>query len=137
MYQKGLVMKTKTIKQIVNFKAEPAQVYEALMDSKKHSKFTESKCIIGKSAGDSFFAYDGYIEGKNIELVPAKRIVQSWRSDGWPQGHYSEVIFEFSKTKTGTELKFTHKGVPENDFEEKSDGWYGHYWDKMKSAFKW
>jgi len=130
-------VKTKTIKQAVTFRAEPPEVYDAILDSKKHSAFTQSKCVIGKKAGDIFSAYDGYIEGKNIELIPGRKIVQSWHSDGWPKGHYSEVKFEFEKTRKGTKMKFTHSAVPEDDFEEKSSGWKEHYWDKMKLVFGW
>ena len=130
-------MKTKIINQAVAFKASPSEVYDAIMDSQKHSKFTGSKCVIGKKAGDAFTAYDGYIEGKNLELVAGKKIVQSWRSSGWPDGHYSKVIFEFEKIPAGTKMKFTHEGVPENDFREKSNGWKEHYWEKMKKTFNW
>ena len=38
-------MDTKTVKQTVTFKASPHDVYEALMDSKKHAKFTGDKAI--------------------------------------------------------------------------------------------
>ena|SRR3989344_1747973 len=130
-------MKTKTIKQTVNFKAKPEEVYAALMDSKKHSKFTQSKCVIGKKIGDAFSSFDGYSEGKNLDLIPGKRIVQSWRSDGWPAGYYSKVFFEFEKTEAGTKLKFTHEGVPEKDFADKAAGWKEYYWNRIKVAFKW
>lgn len=46
-------MKTKTIKQTIFFKAEPHDVYEALMDSKKHSKFTGDKAVISRKEGGS------------------------------------------------------------------------------------
>lgn len=87
-------MKTKTIRQIVVFKASPHDVYEALMDSKKHSKFTGAKAIISREVGGKINAYDGYIEGVNVELVPDKKIVQKWRGSDWPEGHYSTATFE-------------------------------------------
>ena len=107
-------MKTKSFKQIVVFKAKPEAVYNALMDSKKHSLFTGGKAVIGKKVGDNFSAYDGYITGKNIELVPGKKIIQTWRAtdDGWPEDHYSTIEFVFKKTKEGTELQFRHSDIP-------------------------
>ena len=33
-------METKTIRQTITFKAPPHDIYEALMDSRKHAKFT-------------------------------------------------------------------------------------------------
>lgn len=126
-------MKTKTINQIVTFKASPNEVYSMLMDSEKHSEFTQSECRIGRSVGDKFTAYDGYIEGKNLQLVPGRKIMQEWRSSDWPEGHYSKVTFEFTAKGKGAEVRFTHEGVPEDDYKEKSEGWKEHYWEKMRN----
>jgi|TARA_B100002003_G_scaffold250163_1_gene288589 uncharacterized protein YndB with AHSA1/START domain len=70
-------MKTKTIEQTVTFRTSAHEVYEALMDSARHSQFTDSNCTISREVGGRFSAYDGYIEGVNIELVPDRKIVQS------------------------------------------------------------
>ncbi|HLC79775.1 MAG TPA: SRPBCC family protein [archaeon] len=128
-------MKTKTIRQVVKFEASAKDVYDCLMDSKKHSAFTQSECKIGKNTGDSFSAYDGYIEGTTIELIPGEKVVQSWHASDWPKGHYSEVIFEFEQKGSKTKLKFTHSNVPEEFFEEIKAGWIEHYWSKMKEFF--
>jgi hypothetical protein len=49
-----------------------------LMNSRKHSKFTGAKAIISHKVGGKFSAYGKYIQGINLELVPARRIVQAW-----------------------------------------------------------
>lgn len=41
-------METKTIKQSIVFKAPPHEVYEALMDSDKHSQFTGSSAEVSR-----------------------------------------------------------------------------------------
>ncbi|MBI4010575.1 MAG: SRPBCC domain-containing protein [Candidatus Aenigmarchaeota archaeon] len=125
-------MKTKTIRQSVMFKAIPKEIYEMMMDSKKHSKFTGAKADISKEVDGKFTAYDGYIDGINVELIPNKRIVQKWRGSDWPEGHYSIATFELKKVASGTELIFTQKDVPEDQYESISKGWIEHYWDKMK-----
>ena len=73
-------MKTKIIKQNIFFKAAPHEIYEAFMDSRKHSKFTEGKAKIIREVGGNFTIDDGYITGTNVELVLDKKIVQSWRA---------------------------------------------------------
>jgi activator of HSP90 ATPase len=130
-------MKTKDIKQKVIIPATPLEVYNALMDSKKHSAFTGSICKIGKKEGSAYTAYDGYINGKNVKLVPGKKIVQTWQSvDGvWPEDHFSEVTFDLKATPKGTEVSFLHKGVPVNQVEEFKKGWPEHYWKPMKNYF--
>ena len=125
-------MKTNAIKQEVTFSAKPAEVYEALMDSAKHAGFTGAHASISRKVGGKISAYDDYVDGSNIELVEGKKIVQKWRASDWPEGHYSVAKFEFSKSGTGTKMKFTQTGVHEAQSREISDGWKEHYWDKMK-----
>ena len=76
------------IQQTVIFKASPHAVYEALMDSKKHAIFSGSAAKISRAIGGEYSAYDGYITGKNIELVPDQKIVQSWRAWTGPQATF-------------------------------------------------
>ncbi len=47
---------TRTIEQTVTFKASPHEVYESLMDSAKHSKFTGAKASISREVGGAFTA---------------------------------------------------------------------------------
>ena len=124
--------KTKDIKQSVRIAATPRAVYEALMDSKKHTKFTGEKAVISRKVGGSFKAYGGYATGKNIELVTDKKIVQSWRTSQWPAGYHSVTTFLLSPTKGGTKLMFIHKGVPVEDANDIADGWKEYYWEPLK-----
>jgi len=105
-------METKTVKQTVTFKASPHDVYEALMDSKKHAQFTGDKASISRKVGGKFSVFDGYSEGTNLELIPDNKIVQTWRASDWTEGHYSKVTFSFKEVEGGTRLNFTQTGVP-------------------------
>ncbi len=126
--------KTKTIRQAVIFKASPHEVYETLMDSRKHAQFTGSKASISRKVGGRISAYDGYINGENLELVPDKKIVQKWGCSGWPKGHYSTATFLLEKTKAGTRMKFTQTGVPVEFYNDISQGWRDHYWQPMRAV---
>ena len=81
------------LKQTATIKASPHAVYEILMDEKQHAAFTGGKAKISRVIGGKFSIYNGDIEGVNIELVPDKKIVQTWRYSDWPKGHYSRVTF--------------------------------------------
>ena len=129
-------METRKIKQSVTFKASPHDVYEALMDSKKHAKFTGGKASISREVGGKFSAFDGYAEGVNLQLVPDKKIVQSWRASDWPEGHYSEVTFLFKESEGGTNLTFSQTGVPEEQYDDVSQGWRDYYWAPMKEMLE-
>ena len=129
-------MKTKTIRQSVTIKANPHEVYDALMDSRKHSKFTDGKASISRKVGGKFTAYDGYIEGVNLELVPDRKIVQSWRGSDWPEGHYSKATFSLKQVEGGTRLSFTQTGVPDEQYDSISQGWHDFYWKPMKDMLE-
>ncbi|MEI6660260.1 MAG: SRPBCC family protein [bacterium] len=122
----------KIIKQKVVLKATPQEVYEMLMDSKKHSAFTGEPAKISGKVGGKFTAYSGYAEGKNLELVEGKKIVQEWRASDWEEGAYSKVTFTLKKSKSGTELTFTQSGVPQDQYKSIGTGWKDFYWTKMK-----
>lgn len=129
-------MKTKSIRQSVSIKATPHDVYEALMDSKKHAEFTGGRASISREVGGKFSAFDGYAEGVNLELVPDKKIVQTWRAEDWPGGHYSKVTFSLVKVAGGTRLTFIQTGVPEEQQEDVSQGWKDYYWTPMKEMLE-
>lgn len=123
---------SKPIHQTVTFKASPHDVYEALMDSKKHAAFSGSKARISRAVGGSIMAYDDYISGKNVELVPDRKIVQDWRAVDWPEGYYSRITFDLTPVPEGTRLDFTHVDLPEGTEEEFTQGWIDNYWEPMK-----
>lgn len=130
-------MKPKIITQTVTFKrVTPQQLYDALMTSKQHSQFTGDKAKISTKVGGKFTAYDGYISGKNLELVPGKKIVQLWRGSDWPAGEYSTVTFSFKKLTTGTQLTFVQKEVPVEFYTDIKQGWKDFYWQPLKEFFK-
>ena len=124
-------MQTKTIKQTVTFNVPPDEVYDALMDSKKHSAFTGAKAAISKKKGGKYSAYDGYHGGMNLELIPGKKIVQSWHAQNWEKGHFAKATFLFTKIKTGTLVKFIRAGVPDYDYKSIHNGWKEYYWKPL------
>jgi activator of HSP90 ATPase len=129
-------LKTRSIRQQVTFKAVPHEVYELIMDQKKHGQFTQSKTIINRQVGGRINSGDGYIHGVNLELVPDTKIVQSWRGSDWPEGHYSKATWEFTPITGGTRMIFTQSGIPEDQYESIAQGWRDYYWSPMKEMLK-
>ena len=126
----------KTIRQSVTFKATPHAIYEALMDSRKHARFTGDAASISRKVGGKIRAYGGYITGTNLELAPDKKIVQTWHAADWPEGHISQVTFRMTAVKGGTRLTFTHSGVPDEHYESIKQGWIDNYWTPMKNMLE-
>jgi uncharacterized protein YndB with AHSA1/START domain len=132
-------MKTTSIQQVVTLHATPDKVYDALMDAHQHAAFTGSPATISQEAGGTFAVFDGYAKGTNIELVPGKRIIQSWRADEeeWPEDQISIVHFELEPEGAGADTKvtFTQTGLPEPVADSIAQGWFEYYWDAMNSYF--
>ena len=121
------------IRQSVTFKASPHQVYEALMESRKHARFSGGAAKISRKVGGDIMAYDGYITGRNLELVPDKKIVQAWHASEWEPGHMSRATFKLTPVAAGTRLDFTHSNVPDEFVDDIRQGWIDSYWTPMKA----
>jgi hypothetical protein len=77
-------VRTKTLKQTITFKASPRQVYDMIMDSKKHQSLSGEKAKISQRVGGKFtrlgFAPFGYQSGakawkENCSSVACDRVV--------------------------------------------------------------
>jgi len=126
-----------SIKQTVTLPTEPKIIYEAWLNSDKHSAFTNNKAIIEKKVGSSFSAHDGYITGKIELLHMNKRIVQTWRTTDFTeedQDSTLEVLFE--KVEKGTKITLLHSNLPEDSGKTYRKGWRDYYFKPMKDYFE-
>jgi activator of HSP90 ATPase len=128
-------MKTRAIRQTITFNASPHDVYEMLMDEKKHARLNGGSALISREVGGTFSTNDGYSTGTNLELVQDTKIVQTWRASDWPEDHYSTLSITLSPVSSKTNLSCVQTGVPEDQYEEISQGWYDYYWDPLKKVF--
>jgi uncharacterized protein YndB with AHSA1/START domain len=116
--------------------ATPRQVYDAWLDSGTHSRFTRGKATVEPRIGGKHTAWNGYITGETLELVPGRRIVQSWRSTDFPEDADDsrlEVLLE--SRAGGTEITFLHSGIPEGQGHQYEVGWLDHYLTPMRQYF--
>src|SRR5262249_31096796 len=121
-----------TIHEEIQFNAKPERLYEALLDSRQFGEFSGMPAEINRDAGGAFSLFHGHIIGRNVELLPNRRIVQAWRVVTWPEGVYSIARFEFKAQGAGTLLLFDHVGFPEGLHDHLADGWQEHYWSTLK-----
>jgi uncharacterized protein YndB with AHSA1/START domain len=127
-------MKTRTLRQTVTFKASPRQVYDLLMDSRKHQALSGEPAKISGRIGGRFQAWGSHISGVNLVLKPGRKIVQAWRATGWWPDHYSIVIFDISRARGGSRLRFTQIGIPPHRYSGHYRGWIEAYWTPMKEV---
>jgi len=125
-----------TIHQEIDFNASPQRIYEALLDAKQFTAFSGRAAEINRDVGGTFSLFDGHINGRNVELVPNKRIVQAWRTVDWPEGVYSIAKFELKAQGPGTHLIFDHVGFPERLHDHLAVGWEENYWSLLRKYFQ-
>jgi len=116
--------------------ASPDKVYSAWLDSDEHSAMTGGFARITDHVGGNFEAWDGYIRGKNLELVKASRILQLWRTNEFEDSEEDsllEILFE-SATE-GTRITIRHTQLPNHGMQYKQ-GWKDSYFSPMKAYFE-
>jgi uncharacterized protein YndB with AHSA1/START domain len=123
--------------------AEPEQVYRAWLDSAGHTAFTGGQAEVEARVGGRFTAWDGYIEGRTLEMQPPGalssgrlRILQSWRTTEFPAGSPDsrlEVLLE--KARGGTRITLKHSDIPAGQGAEYAQGWADHYFTPMMRYF--
>ena len=120
----------KTIQQQVAFNEAPAELYELYMDAKLHTKATGAKASISKKIGSKFSAWDGYISGRTLHLVPGEMIVQTWRAKDWKKSvPDSIIVLSFLEDEEGgTDVELVHANVPDAEYRSLMDGWHEFYW---------
>jgi uncharacterized protein YndB with AHSA1/START domain len=116
--------------------ATPQEIYDAWLDSAAHSAMTGGEANISDAVGAEFSAWDEYITGRNLELVPGERIVQSWRTDKFSDEHgHSTITITFEETDDGTLLTLVHSDVPDDQRNYEEGGWEENYFEPMRAYF--
>jgi activator of HSP90 ATPase len=130
-------MRTKAIHQVVTIEAPPSEVYDSLMDSKRHSQLTGCTAKISRKVGGSFTAMES-LRGKNLELVPDRKIVQTWQCDydGWPSNHFSTLTIRLKPAEGSTRLDLDQVGVPAQCVKGIREAWHKYYWRPLKKMLR-
>ena len=119
-----------------SFPVSPQVVYETWLDSVGHAAMTGSPASATEVAGGEFTAHDGYINGKNLELIPGKLIRQSWRTQQFADSDPdSELKITLEPEGTGTRLTLKHTKLTGDGMHYKQ-GWVDHYFAPMKTHFE-
>jgi activator of HSP90 ATPase len=110
----------------------PDDVYETLLDGARFARVTGAPAEIDRGAGGAFSCFGGMIVGRQVELVPGRRIVQAWRAGNWSPGVYSIVRFDLEADAGGTRIVFDHTGFPDAERDHLEAGWWRHYWGPLR-----
>ena len=109
--------------------AEPDEVYLALTNAATIQLWTGDVAEMDATAGGEFSMWDGAIVGKIIELEPGKKIVQQWYFDGQPED--SIVTIKLHEDKAGTSVELRHTNIPDEDYNDITEGWNDSYFASL------
>ena len=115
----------------------PQAIYRALTNAHQHAAFTRARATGVARVGARFTAWDGYISGRHLELMPAERIVQEWQTSEWPRGYAPSLLdIKLQASRRGTLLQIAHTKVPAAQAEDLRAGWIEYYWKPLKAWFR-
>jgi activator of HSP90 ATPase len=118
------------------FPVQSKIVYAAWLSGKTHGAMTGEKAEGSARVGGAFTAWDGYISGKNLELVPGSRIVQSWRTTEFaktdPDSRLEILLKPSSK---GCTVTLKHSNLPPGQAKNYRQGWKDFYFIPMQKYF--
>jgi len=130
---------TTTVTDNEEFRAPASELYQTFTDPQRITAFTRAapKLFEGAKEGGKFELFGGNVAGEYLELVKPTKIVQSWRLDQWPKGHYSrlEINFDQNDVDNVTVMRVSWSGVPVGQEEVTKRNWGEYYVRSIKQTF--
>lgn len=136
---RGSVVNTTTVTDNEEFRTTAAELYQTFTDPQRIAAFTRAppKVFEGAQKGGKFELFGGNVSGEYLELSEPTKIVQSWRLDQWPAGHYSKLQIEFDQNDVDavTVMRVEWTGVPIGQEEVTKRNWLEYYVRSIKRTF--
>ena len=115
----------KNFKKYYEISASPEDVYLALTNPATIQLWTGDLAEMSTEPNSEFSLWDGSIVGRNIEFEASKKIVQEWYFG--EQDEESIVTIKLHHAKKGTSVELIHTNIPDDAFEDISEGWDEYY----------
>lgn len=112
----------KDFKTYHTIEATPEQIFNALTNPLIIELWTDADVEFDLEKGAEFSLYDGDIVGKILDFIPNKMLVQEWYF-GNPEGKESIATIKLHGDKSGTSVEIRHTNIPDDAFENISNGW--------------
>lgn len=125
-------IKMKNIKRYYILNAQPKDVYNAITNKTMLEIWTGETAEMEPVVGTTFSLWGGSITGENVEFEENRKLVQKWFFD---EQEDSIVTMKFHPHKKGTSLELIHTNIPDEAFENISDGWDEDYFGALNELF--
>jgi activator of HSP90 ATPase len=119
----------KIVKQSVTLPARAEALYAMYLNPKAHGAITGGKVVIGARPGSKLRAFGGALQGRMLQTVPGRLIVQAWRSTPFRKSDVdSTLIIRFTPKGKSGRIDLVHVNVPDHDYNGVNKGWKKYYW---------
>lgn len=123
----------KNLKKYYIISASPDEVYNTLTNPLSIRLWTGEEAVMSTEPGTEFSMWEGSISGKNLEFIEGKKIVQQWYFGENSEPSIVTIILHPHKDGTSAELR--HTNIPDEDFEDISEGWDNAYFGAVIDFF--
>lgn len=123
----------KSIKRYYTLNAGPREVYNALTNKNMLEIWTGEEAEMEVVSGTAFSLWGGSISGINLEFEENKLIVQQWIFEGETMD--SIVTMKIHPHKKGTSVELLHTNIPDEAYENISEGWDEDYFGALNELF--
>ena len=114
--------------------AGPDEVYEALTNPTILQIWTGEPAEMSTEPGSEFSLWEGSIVGKNLAFEENKKIEQEWYFG--EQEEPSIVTIKLHEHKYGTSVELKHTNIPDQDFNDITEGWTDAYFGSLEQFFE-
>lgn len=123
----------KEIKRYYTLTAEPKDVFNALTNQRMLEIWTGEAVVMELEPNTEFSLWGGSISGINLEFEENKKIVQQWFFG--EEGEPSIVTLKIHPHKKGTSVELLHTNIPDDAYDNISEGWDEDYFGAVKELF--
>lgn len=120
-----------TIQQTYHIHGPVQSVWAALVQPKHIAVWSGAPARMSAKVGAGFRLWGGDIHGRNIAVIPKKKLVQEWFGGDWTKP--SMVTITLAAEKAGTRLRLIQTGVPAGERHEFADGWKLYYFGPLQA----
>ncbi|MGH2567586.1 MAG: SRPBCC domain-containing protein [Bacteroidota bacterium] len=125
------------MKIVVLLPATPLELFAALTDSKRISRWSGQKGNVEPNVGGELEMFDGWVKGKVLAYKPGKALAYTWLPGDWDDEVKSTVRYKFTPAGKDTKVILTHEGFPnEKERTNHRDGWYEFVLHPLKEYFQ-
>lgn len=126
----------KNFKKYYIIPAPPEDVYLALTVPTTLLLWTGEDAVMSTVPGSEFSLWSGSIEGKNIEFVEGKKIVQEWYFGDQEEPSIVTIILHPDKKEDFTSAELRHTNIPDEAYEDMVEGWNNAYFGALQEFYE-